>query len=193
MAENKNIVIRLMADTASYEAAMTRAGSTARTVASGMENTGRKSALIASGVTAAGLAVAAFGVAAVKMAADFDQQMSTVQANTGATSAQMNQLRAAAIEAGASTVYSATDSADAINDLGKAGLSTADILSGGLSGALNLAASDGMQVGEAAELMSTTLKQFNLEGSDAGKVADALAAGAGVVLKLWSVIGGVFG
>lgn len=179
MAENKNIVIRLMADTASYEAAMTRAGSTAKTVASGMENTGRKSALIASGVTAAGLAVAAFGVAAVKMAADFDQQMSTVQANTGATSAQMNQLRAAAIEAGASTVYSATDSADAINDLGKAGLSTADILSGGLSGALNLAASDGMQVGEAAELMSTTLKQFNLEGSDAGKVADALAAGAG--------------
>uniref|UniRef100_UPI00402A70F7 phage tail tape measure protein n=1 Tax=Bifidobacterium longum TaxID=216816 RepID=UPI00402A70F7 len=168
-----------MADTASYEAAMTRAGSTAKTVASGMENTGRKSALIASGMTAAGLAVAAFGVAAVKMAADFDQQMSTVQANTGATSAQMNQLRAAAIEAGASTVYSATDSADAINDLGKAGLSTADILSGGLSGALNLAASDGMQVGEAAELMSTTLKQFNLEGSDAGKVADALAAGAG--------------
>lgn len=179
MAENKNIVIRLMADTASYEAAMTRAGSTAKTVASGMENTGRKSALIASGMTTAGLAVAAFGVAAVKMAADFDQQMSTVQANTGATSAQMNQLRAAAIEAGASTVYSATDSADAINDLGKAGLSTADILSGGLSGALNLAASDGMQVGEAAELMSTTLKQFNLEGSDAGKVADALAAGAG--------------
>lgn len=179
MAENKNIVIRLMVDTASYEAAMTRAGSTAKTVASGMENTGRKSALIASGMTAAGLAVAAFGVAAVKMAADFDQQMSTVQANTGATSAQMNQLRAAAIEAGASTVYSATDSADAINDLGKAGLSTADILSGGLSGALNLAASDGMQVGEAAELMSTTLKQFNLEGSDAGKVADALAAGAG--------------
>lgn len=179
MAENKNIVIRLMADTASYEAAMTRAGSTAKTVASGMEDTGRKSALIASGMTAAGLAVAAFGVAAVKMAADFDQQMSTVQANTGATSAQMNQLRAAAIEAGASTVYSATDSADAINDLGKAGLSTADILSGGLSGALNLAASDGMQVGEAAELMSTTLKQFNLEGSDAGKVADALAAGAG--------------
>ena len=119
MAENKNIVIRLMADTASYEAAMTRAGSTARSVASGMENTGRKSALITSGLTAAGLAAAAFGVASIKMAADFDQQMSTVRANTGATSAQMDQLRAAAIEAGASTVYSATDSADAINDLAR--------------------------------------------------------------------------
>lgn len=179
MAENKNIVIRLMADTASYEAAMTRAGSTARTVASGMENTGRKSALIASGMTAAGLAVAAFGVAAVKMAADFDQQMSTVQANTGATSAQMDQLRAAAIEAGASTVYSATDSADAINDLGKAGMSVTDILTGGLSGALNLAASDGMAVGDAAEYMANALSMFHLKGSQASQVADTLAAGAG--------------
>lgn len=179
MAENKNIVIRLMADTASYEAAMTRAGSTARTVASGMENTGRKSALIASGMTAAGLAVAAFGVAAVKMAADFDQQMSTVQANTGATSAQMDQLRAAAIEAGASTVYSASDSADAINDLGKAGMSVTDILNGGLSGALNLAASDGMAVGDAAEYMANALSMFHLKGSQASQVADTLAAGAG--------------
>ncbi len=179
MAENKNIVIRLMADTASYEAAMTRAGSTARTVASGMEGTGRKSALIASGMTAAGLAVAAFGVAAVKMAADFDQQMSTVQANTGATSAQMDQLRAAAIEAGASTVYSASDSADAINDLGKAGMSVTDILNGGLTGALNLAASDGMAVGDAAENMAKALRMFPLKGSQASQVADTLAAGAG--------------
>lgn len=179
MAENKNIVIRLMADTASYEAAMTRAGSTAKTVASGMEHTGRKSALIASGMTAAGLAVAAFGVAAVKMAADFDQQMSTVQANTGATGAQLDQLRAAAIEAGASTVYSATDSADAINDLGKAGMSVTDILTGGLSGALNLAASDGMAVGDAAEYMANALSMFHLKGSQASQVADTLAAGAG--------------
>lgn len=179
MAENKNIVIRLMADTASYETAMTRAGSTAKTVASGMENTGRKSALIANGMTAAGLAVAAFGVAAVKMAADFDQQMSTVQANTGATSAQMDQLRAAAIEAGASTVYSASDSADAINDLGKAGMSVTDILTGGLSGALNLAASDGMAVGDAAEYMANALSMFHLKGSQASQVADTLAAGAG--------------
>lgn len=179
MAENKNIVIRLMADTASYEAAMTRAGSTAKTVASGMENTGRKSALIASGMTAAGLAVAAFGVAAVKMAADFDRQMSTVQANTGATGAQLDQLRAAAIEAGASTVYSASDSADAINDLGKAGMSVTDILTGGLSGALNLAASDGMAVGDAAEYMANALSMFHLKGSQASQVADTLAAGAG--------------
>jgi len=113
------------------------------------------------------------------MAADFDASMSTVQANTGASADEMNQLRQAAIDAGADTIYSATESADAINELGKAGLSTSDILSGGLSGALNLAASDGMAVGDAAELMATTLKQFNLTGAESTQVADALAAGAG--------------
>lgn len=126
-----------------------------------------------------GLAAIALGVSATKLAADFDQSMSTIQADLQASDGDMQKLRAAAIQAGADTIYNANEAADGIDALGKAGLSTADILSGGLSGALNLAASDGMQVGEAAELMSTTLKQFNLEGADAGKVADALAAGAG--------------
>lgn len=178
MATNQNIVIRLMADTASYEASMTRAGSTARSVASGMENTGRKSALITSGLTAAGLAVAAFGVASVKMAADFDEQMSTVQANSGATTSQLGQLREAALQAGASTVYTAAESAGAINDLAKAGMSVSDILSGGLTASLNLAAAGQMDVGNAAEYMSQALTMFHLSGKDATSTADALAAGA---------------
>lgn len=178
MATNQNIVIRLMADTASYEASMTRAGSTARSVASGMENTGRKSALITSGLTAAGLAVTAFGVASVKMAADFDEQMSTVQANSGATAAQLSQLREAALQAGASTVYTAAESAGAINDLAKAGMSVSDILSGGLTASLNLAAAGQMDVGNAAEYMSQALTMFHLSGKDATSTADALAAGA---------------
>lgn len=178
MATNQNIVIRLMADTASYEASMTRAGSTARSVASGMENTGRKSALITSGLTAAGLAVTAFGVASVKMAADFDEQMSTVQANSGATAAQLSQLREAALQAGASTVYTAAESAGAINDLAKAGMNVSDILSGGLTASLNLAAAGQMDVGNAAEYMSQALTMFHLSGKDATSTADALAAGA---------------
>ena len=178
MAANQNIVIRLMADTASYEASMTRAGSTARSVASGMENTGRKSALVTSGLTAAGLAAAAFGVASIKMAADFDEQMSTVQANSGATTAQLGQLREAALQAGASTVYTASESAGAINDLAKAGMSVSDILSGGLTASLNLAAAGQMDVGDAAEYMSQALTMFHLSGKDATSTADALAAGA---------------
>ncbi|PLS23734.1 phage tail tape measure protein, partial [Bifidobacterium imperatoris] len=117
--------------------------------------------------------------AAVTTFAQFDAAMSTVQANTGASAAELDKLRQAAIDAGANTVYNAQEAADAINELGKAGMSTTDILSGGLSGALNLAASDGMQVSEAAELMSSAMAQFNLTGKQAGNVADALAAGAG--------------
>lgn len=189
MAQNKNITVRLLADASQYEATMSRAGAKTETLAGGLEKTGSKTGLITTGLMTAGLAVAAFGVAAVKTAADFDQQMSTVQANTQASSGELDLLRAAAIKAGADTVFSASEAADGINELGKAGLSVTDILSGGLSGALNLAAADGMSVGSAAELMSTTLKQFNLTGREATKVADALAAGAGKAVGSASDLG----
>lgn len=176
---NRNIIVRLLADTSNFTAGMAKVSGESQKTATTMEAAGGKSKLITTGIAAAGVAATALGVAAVKMAADFDASMSTVQANTGASADEMNQLRQAAIDAGADTIYSATESADAINELGKAGLSTSDILSGGLSGALNLAASDGMAVGDAAELMATTLKQFNLTGAQSSQVADALAAGAG--------------
>lgn len=176
---NRNITVRLLADTSNFTAGMAKVSGESQKAATTMEAAGGKSKLITTGIAAAGVAATALGAAAVKMAADFDASMSTVQANTGASADEMNQLRQAAIDAGADTIYSATESADAINELGKAGLSTSDILSGGLSGALNLAASDGMAVGDAAELMATTLKQFNLTGAESTQVADALAAGAG--------------
>lgn len=176
---NRNITVRLLADTSNFTAGMAKVSGESQKTATTMEAAGGKSKLITTGIAAAGVAATALGVAAVRMAADFDASMSTVQANTGASADEMIQLRQAAIDAGADTIYSATESADAINELGKAGLSTSDILSGGLSGALNLAASDGMAVGDAAELMATTLKQFNLTGAESTQVADALAAGAG--------------
>ena len=179
---NRNITVRLLADTSNFTAGMAKVSGESQKAATTMEAAGGKSKLITTGLAAAGVAATALGVAAIKMAADFDASMSTVQANTGASADEMNQLRQAAIDAGADTIYSATESADAINELGKAGLSTSDILSGGLSGALNLAASDGMEVGQAAEYMSSAMAQFNLTGADATHIADLLAAGAGEAL-----------
>jgi TP901 family phage tail tape measure protein len=131
----------------------------------------------------AGLAMgAALGLGltlAVSKAADFNQAMSYVDAATHETADNMGLLRDAAIEAGASTVFSATESANAIEEMGKAGLSTSDILSGGLKGSLDLAAAGGLGVAEAAGSMATALKQFGLEGQDSSHVADLLAAGAG--------------
>lgn len=123
------------------------------------------------GVAAAGLAVKRF--------ADFDAQMSSVKAATMETTSNMELLRQAAMEAGADTQYSATEAAQGVEELAKAGVSTADILAGGLTGALDLAASGAMGVGEAAEVTASTLNQFGLAGNQASHVADLLAAGAG--------------
>ncbi|MEE8725547.1 MAG: phage tail tape measure protein, partial [Bifidobacterium crudilactis] len=183
MALNENITIKLMADTSNYTTKMQAASAQATQLSTSLEKPRSTSDKLKGAFTTAGLAVgalsAAVGVAAVKSFMDFDASMSTVQANTKASASEMSKLRDAALDAGQRTIYSATESADAINELAKAGMSTANILNGGLNGALDLAASDGMAVSDAAELMASTLAQFNLKGTDATKVADALAAGAG--------------
>ncbi|WP_424423968.1 phage tail tape measure protein [Microbacterium sp.] len=125
-----------------------------------------------------GLLAAGIGVAVVK-AAEFDSAMSNVRAATHESTENMDALRQAAIDSGASSVFSATESANAIEELAKAGVSTKDILNGGLNGALDLAAAGGMGVADAAAVAATTLGQFRLEGDQASHVADLLAAGAG--------------
>lgn len=116
---------------------------------------------------------------AVSSFMDFDQQMSNVQAATHETAANMDLLRDAAIDAGARTVYSATEAAGAIEELSKAGIATADILGGGLDGALDLAAAGGIAVADAAEIAASAMTQFGLAGNDVSHVADLLSAGAG--------------
>jgi TP901 family phage tail tape measure protein len=137
-----------------------------------MENVGAVAA------TAGALTLAGVGLA-VKSYADFDKQMSSVDAATHETAGNMQRLRDAAVDAGADTAFSAVDAARGIEEMAKAGVSTADILGGGLSGALSLAAAGSLDVGEAAELASSALTQFKLKGSDLPHIADLMAAGAG--------------
>lgn len=131
------------------------------------------------GMTAFGAVAAAAVGLAVSKYMEFDAQMSSVQAATHETAENMNLLRDAAIEAGASTSFSATEAAQAIEELSKAGVSTTDILGGGLKGALDLAAAGQLEVGQAAEIAATAMTQFNQEGSQVPHIADLLAAGAG--------------
>lgn len=186
MALNENIMVRISADTSNYTAKMKAASKSASEFGSALERPMTAGEKFEAGFVKVGTMVgavsAAIGVAAVKSFADFDAAMNEVGANVDATGSQLTMLREAALEAGKSTIYSATESAQAINELGKAGMSVTDILSGGLTGALNLAASDGMEVAQAAEYMSSALAMFHLEGSRATDVADALAAGAGKAL-----------
>jgi len=126
-----------------------------------------------------GLALTAGFGYAVKTFADFDAAMSSVAAATMTTGAELDSLRQAAIDAGAATSFSATEAAGAIENLAKAGISTADILNGGLTGALDLAAAGELDVAEAAEIAATAMTQFNLDGGDMAHIADLLAASAG--------------
>lgn len=186
MALNENIMVRISADTSNYTAKMKAASKSASEFGDALERPMTAGEKFEAGFVKVGTMVgavsAAIGVAAVKSFADFDAAMSEVGANVDTTGNQLTMLREAALEAGKSTIYSATESAQAINELGKAGMSVTDILSGGLTGALNLAASDGMEVAQAAEYMSSALAMFHLEGTRATDVADALAAGAGKAL-----------
>ena len=125
-----------------------------------------------------GALLAGFGLA-VKQFMEFDAAMSQVQASTHETAGNMELLRNAAIEAGADTSFSAKEAAQAIDELAKAGVSTKDILNGGLKGAMSLAAAGSLEVADAAEIAATALTQFKLSGQDIPHLADLLAAGAG--------------
>lgn len=116
---------------------------------------------------------------AVKKFADFDAAMSNVAATGNDARASIEDLRDAAIKAGADTQFSATEAAGAIEEMAKAGVSAADILGGGLNGALDLAAAGQLDVAEAAGYASVAMTQFKLSGEDVTHVADLLAAGAG--------------
>ncbi|MDO9398385.1 MAG: phage tail tape measure protein [Herbiconiux sp.] len=134
---------------------------------------------LSGGMLALGAAAGAGVALAVAKFADFDQAISSVQAATHESASTMGLLRQAALDAGADTVFSATEAANAIEELSKAGLSSADIMGGALNGSLDLASAGELGVARAAEISSTALQQFKLDGSEASHVADVLAAGAG--------------
>lgn len=149
-----------------------------RTAAFARDNEQQLDRVGKAGMVLGGALLAGFGVA-VKSFMEFDSAMSEVQASTHETAGNMDLLREAAINAGADTAFSAAEAAGAIDELAKAGVSTKDILGGGLSGALSLAAAGSMEVGKAAEIAASALTQFKLSGEDIPHIADLLAAGAG--------------
>ena len=179
---NRTVRTSLVAEVSGYLSGFERAQRATRQLGSEAERLAQKQEAIQGlgrGMFAIG-AVAAAGVAlAVKAYAEFDQAMSSVQAATHASASEMQQLRAAAIDAGATTVYTAKEAAQGIEELAKAGVSTKEILGGGLMGALDLASAGELEVADAAQIAATAMTQFNLKGSEVPHVADLLSAGAG--------------
>lgn len=114
----------------------------------------------------------------IATAADFEAKMSNIKAVTGASAETMAQFDKAATKAGADTAFSASEAADAIGELAKAGVSTEDILNGGLTASLNLATAGELDLKEAAEITSTALNAFRRDGMTATQAANQLAGAA---------------
>lgn len=180
------VKVSLVAQVSNYVAGMEQARSYTKKLGDEQEEAKRKAEAQSQAMTQVGSGLIAIGTlaavgvgVAIKKFADFDQAMSNVSAATMESSENMDRLRQAALDAGARTVFSATEAANAIEELGKAGVSTSDILSGGLDASLDLAAAGNLEVADAAGIAAVALKTFNLRGSDMAHVADLLAAGAG--------------
>jgi TP901 family phage tail tape measure protein len=121
--------------------------------------------------------ILAMATASIKVAADFEEAMSKVQAISGATGEELEKLRNQAREMGETTRFSATEAASAQEFLAMAGFETNQIL-GAMPGLLDLAAASSMDLGNAADITSNIMSAFNLEAEEAGRVADVLAKGA---------------
>lgn len=135
---------------------------------------------ISSGLQTAAASAAVLGVAggAVlmnvgKAGADFDQAMANVGAVSLMTRSQVADLEKEAMRLGSSTKFSATEVAGAMELMGKAGFDNAQIMKT-IPGVLNAAAAEGMELSEAASLISNTLKGMGLDVSETTRVADVL-------------------
>ena len=119
-------------------------------------------------------AIAGIGAAAVKVGADFDSSMSKVKALSGANEEQFAQLRQAALDAGETTAFSASEAADALGYMALAGWD-ADQSITALPGVLDLAAASGMDLAAASDMVTDYLSAFGLEAAQASDFADMLA------------------
>lgn len=115
---------------------------------------------------------------AANSAAAFQQRLSAIEAVSGATEEQMKAISTAALRIGADSVYSATESAMAMEELIKAGLSVEDVLNGAADATVNLAAAGEVALPRAAEIAANAMNNFNLSGEDMPRIADLIAGAA---------------
>lgn len=163
MADGK-VVIETGLDTAGIEKGISQI--------SKLTATGLKTAAAAIG----GVSTALMGAGgyAVKVGSDFESAMSKVEAISGATASQMEALTQKAKEMGASTKFSATESAEAFQYMAMAGWNSAQMIDG-IGGIMNLAAADGLDLATTSDIVTDALTAFGLAAADSTHFADVLA------------------
>lgn len=123
------------------------------------------------------VSAAAAGLTAgiIKTTADFDASMSKVAAVSGAAGEDFDKLREKAREMGATTKFTASDAADAMNYMAMAGWKTEQMLDG-VSGIMNLAAASGEELATTSDIVTDALTAFGMSAEESSRFADILAA-----------------
>ena len=166
-----NLLVHVGADTRDAEAGLNRVGDRVSGLGKSFRGAG-----IALGGAAFGLAGSLSG--AVFAAANFEQAIADVNSVADLSVTELDSVKNLALQIGQATSFSATEGAAAIGELVKAGVPLQDVLDGAAMGAANLAAAAGIEIPEAATIMSNAMNMFGIAGSDAARVADVFAAAA---------------
>lgn len=174
MADGK-VVVDTDLDSSGFEAGLSKLGSLA--------STGLKATTAA--ITAVGSGLLAMAGYAVKAGSDFEAAMSQVEAISGASSQTvktasgemvngLDAITEKAKEMGATTKFSATESAEALNYMAMAGWDAQSMYEG-LPGIMNLAAASGENLATTSDIVTDALTAFGMTASDSGHFADVLA------------------
>lgn len=165
------IAINILGNAKSLESALSGARDKIKSFGDGLTSVGTKMTM---SVTAP---IAGMGAVALNSAADFEASMNMIQVSTGASTTDMMKMQAEALRLGAVTSFSAGDTAAAMLELAKSGMTTDEIMSS-IGGVLDLAAAGNIDLANAATITSQTLKAFGLDASESANVANMLAAAA---------------
>lgn len=124
---------------------------------------------------ALGMAPLTAGVAAgVVVAATFEKKMGGVAAITRASASEMETLTDLAKKMGIESVFSATQSAEAMEFMGRASATTEQIVSG-LPGVMSAAAAESIDLATASDLVAQATKIMGRSWDEAANTADILA------------------
>lgn len=144
------------------------------TVASTESATSKMAGLMKKSAAVIGVASVAAAKKTIDVGKSFEAGMSEVQAISGASGKDLEKLSAKAKQMGATTKFSATESATALKYMAMAGWKTNQMVSG-LSGVMNLAAASGEDLGTVSDIVTDSMTALGLKAKDSGHFADVLA------------------
>ncbi|WP_349817962.1 MULTISPECIES: phage tail tape measure protein [Clostridium] len=169
MAVVKNLLVRAGADFSELQKEMQKAEKFMKNAGKQITDMGKT---LTVGITTPLLGL---GTISVKTAADFQESMSKVSAISGATGDDLERLTDMAKQMGATTKFSASESAEAFQYMAMAGWKTEDMLSG-ISGIMNLAAASGEDLAIVSDICTDSLTAFGMSAEESGRFADILAS-----------------